>query len=57
LGEIRQHPEAAGTLLRLASSTLIFLATRNLWLTCVSGGIMLAVLRRPKSPGLPQGLQ
>jgi hypothetical protein len=46
-----------GLLLRLASSTLIFLATRNLWLTCVSGGIMLAVLRRPKSPGLPQGLQ
>ena len=57
LGGIRQHPEAAGTLLRLASSALIFLVTRNFWLTCLSGGIMLAVLRRPKGPSLPQGLQ
>ena len=57
LGNIRQHPEATGTLLRLASSTLIFLATRNFWLTCLSGGIILAVLRRPKPSGLPQGLQ
>jgi hypothetical protein len=57
LGGIRQHPEAAGAMLRLASSALIFLVTRNFWLTCLSGGIMLAVLRRPKGPSLPQGLQ
>jgi len=57
LGAIRQHPEVAGRLLRLASSTLIFLATRNFWLTCLSGGIVLAVLRRPKGSSLPKGLQ
>lgn len=57
LGTIRRHPEAAGPLLRLASSTLIFLVTRNFWLTCLSGGILLAVLRRAKGPALPQGVQ
>ena len=57
LGEIRQHHEAAGALLRLASSALIFLATRNFWLPCLSGEIRLAVLRRPKGSSLPQGLQ
>jgi len=57
LGEIRRHPEAAGTLLRLAASTLIFLVTRNFWLTGLSGGILLSALGRPKRPVLPQGVQ
>jgi hypothetical protein len=55
LRQVRQHPEAAEALLRLASSALIFLATRNFWLTCLSGWALLAVLGRQSARLVPEG--
>lgn len=41
------QPQAAGTLLRLSCSALVFLITRNFWLTCLAGAALLAALGRP----------
>jgi hypothetical protein len=55
LSQVRWDPQAAGELLRLANSTLIFLATRNFWLTCFSGWVLLAVLGRTTARLVPGG--
>lgn len=45
---------AAGSLLRLASSSLIFLTTRNFWLTCLAGIALLAILKRGSQAAAPE---
>jgi hypothetical protein len=54
---IGQDPQAGGTLLRLAVSSLFFLLTRNFWLTALSGVVLLAVLRRHRTAALTRGVQ
>jgi len=57
LHQIRRHPDAGGRMLRLAASSLLFLLTRNFWLTSLSGAILLALLQRRRTAALSRGVQ
>ncbi len=44
----RRRPEVCAALMRIATSTLTFSLTRNLWLTLLSQGVLVALLARPR---------
>lgn len=54
-GQWAAHPSSTGALLRLASSSLIFLLTRNFWLTCLAGASLLAIVGRGRPSASVQG--